>query len=90
MHHSIFKMRKIARIACQVSTQYTASIKIDAKRHEKQKVWNPMLAGFTLETTTATGEIQTIWRNGKGKRFLFRLINQNLPMTSLIYEYKNE
>lgn len=33
-----FKMRKIAKIACQVSVQYTASIKANAKRHEKQKI----------------------------------------------------
>lgn len=35
---NFFKMRKIAKIACQVSVQYTASIKANAKRHEKQKI----------------------------------------------------
>lgn len=54
------------------------------------KVQNPMLAGFTLDTATATGKMQSLWRNGEGKRFLVKQINQNLPMTSLISEYKNE
>lgn len=33
-----FKIRKIGKIACQVSIQYTASIKTIVKRHERQKV----------------------------------------------------
>lgn len=33
-----FKIRKIVKIACQVSIQYTAPIKTIVKRHKRQKV----------------------------------------------------
>lgn len=64
-----FKRERWQRIACQVSTQYAASIKINARRHEKKKVLNPLLGGFAWETAVATGKMQSIWRKGKGSDF---------------------